>query len=290
MSGRRVSRFAVLERAEANHGSRDTIRRAVNCGLKVTRDLRVNWGDADETKWRERFARFGRDYSEDYLVSGWSRAGLNRRLELFHQFINDVLPRDSLVLDLGCGAGTYVRRLTSLGHRVVGLDYSMPSLHRACVADPDRRAAYVAGEAYVLPFVDECFDAVVTIGVLQVLARPERALIEIHRVMRPGGLLILEFLNAFEVVSATTRFVRRILRRAPRVRSYSPNQLRLNLLESGYDIEYRLSIYLPPRVVPWLQPLLRRRGIVRLLDAIPGLPLLTAHAFILASVKRPAAD
>jgi ubiquinone/menaquinone biosynthesis C-methylase UbiE len=42
---------------------------------------------------------------------------------------------------------------------------------------------------------------VVSIGVLQALASPEQALDEMVRVLRPKGLLVVEFLNAFEVVA-----------------------------------------------------------------------------------------
>jgi ubiquinone/menaquinone biosynthesis C-methylase UbiE len=245
----------------------------------------VDWKDSDEGEWRGRFRRFGSDYAEDHLVSGWSRAGLEGRLRLFEKLIGEALPGNSLVLDLGCGAGTYVRFLASLGHRVVGLDYSMPSLRRAYDADPDHQADYLPGDAYRLPFLDGYFDAVITIGVLQVLSRPEQVFAEICRILRPGGLLVLEFLNAFEVVSAAGRLLNRLGCRPARVRFYSPNHMGASLFACGFKIEQRAGVYLPPRNLPILGSILERESILRLVESVPGLPALAAHAFILASIK-----
>ncbi len=110
------------------------------------------------------------------------------------------LPVPAQILDLGCGAGNYVRFLADIGHRVVGLDYSLPSLRRASGCGLENRSGhYVGGDAYRLPFCSEYFDLVISIGVLQALGSPERALDEMVRVLRPKGLLVIEFLNAFEV-------------------------------------------------------------------------------------------
>ncbi len=267
----------------AGHDSKDALSHAARPFL--VKDSESGWNDSEEGKWRERFSHFGRIYAEDYLVSGWSRAGLEGRLRLFDRLISDALPEKSRVLDLGCGAGTYVRFLASLGHRVAGLDYSLPSLRRAHDADPGRLGHYVAGDAYRLPFVNECFDAVVTIGVLQVLSRPKEVFAEICRILRPGGLLVVEFLNAFEVVSATSRFVGRLVSRPARVRYYSPSLMRASLFSCGFIIEHRIGVYLPPRNLPILRRILDHEGTQRLVESVPGLSLLAAHAFILASTK-----
>ena len=67
--------------------------------------------------WRERFERFAQRYKADHNVSGWSCSGLKRRLALFNELIKKQdLQVPTHILDLGCGAGTYVRFLTSLDH------------------------------------------------------------------------------------------------------------------------------------------------------------------------------
>src|SRR5262249_51634309 len=135
-------------------------------------------------------------HADEHSVSGWSAYGLRRRVEVFQDLLDDgLLAPGGRVLELGCGAGTYVRLLVKRGHPTVGLDYSVPSLVRAVAADPGRLGRYVAGDAYALPFPSGAFDGIVCIGVLQALARQEGALAEIARVLAPGGRLVVETLN-----------------------------------------------------------------------------------------------
>src|SRR5262245_298104 len=102
-----------------------------------------------EGEWRNRFERFARSHDADHLVSGWSAGGLRRRLAIFEKILaQQQCSPPARVLDLGCGAGTYVRFLAALGHHVIGLDYSLPSLSRAIAADSSREGRYVSGEAY----------------------------------------------------------------------------------------------------------------------------------------------
>lgn len=49
-------------------------------------------------------------------------------------------PKGALWLDIGCGAGTYTRMLASEGLRVIGIDYSLPSLVKACKRTDDPRS------------------------------------------------------------------------------------------------------------------------------------------------------
>lgn len=240
-----------------------------------------------EKEWQSRFERFARCHDLDHLISGWSESGLRYRLALVDELLRELKYSSPIrILDLGCGAGTYVRFLSSLGHRVVGLDYSIPSLHRALAADPKRVGHYTGGEVYNLPFCNECFDIVISIGVFQALERPEDALNEMARVLRPQGLLVVEFLNAFELVALIRSFYERLRSRLPRVRTYSPFQVRGWLLKCGLRPVRRYGVYLPPRRLPRLGEILNRKGILRLMEGTPGLPLLGAHAFLLVGRKK----
>ena len=240
-----------------------------------------------DQEWRKRFENFAQDYDVDHLISGWSDNGLKQRLASFKQVLaGQKLPSPARSLDLGCGAGSYVRFLAGIGQRVVGFDYSYPSLCRAVAADPKRAGHYAGGDAYSLPFYKECFDLVVSIGVLQALASPERALDEMVRVLRPNGLLVIEFLNAFEIAALARSAAEKLNGRLPRLHTYSPFEVHRWFSKRGIRFIQRKGVYLPPRGLPWLGRIFDVKGLVRLMEGVPGVSLLSAHAFLLIGRKE----
>jgi demethylmenaquinone methyltransferase/2-methoxy-6-polyprenyl-1,4-benzoquinol methylase len=95
------------------------------------------------------------------------------------------------VLDACCGTGDLAVQAERRGGKVVGLDFSEPMLERA------RRKSgaieWVQGDAMAMPFADGEFD-VVTVGFgVRNLADLGRGLVELARVLRPGGrIAVLE--------------------------------------------------------------------------------------------------
>lgn len=81
------------------------------------------------------------------------------------------------VLDLGCGPRDQALPFESLGFRYVGIDY-------------DGSAADLLADGHALPFQDGSFDVVFSFAVLEHLHTPPRAIAEIARVLRPGGLYV----------------------------------------------------------------------------------------------------
>jgi SAM-dependent methyltransferase len=233
-----------------------------------------------DAAWRARFERFGQTYAEEHAVSGWSAEGLARRFRLFARVLASLpLPERADVLELGCGAGTYVRYLAGLGHSVVGVDYARPSLARAVEADPGRKGRYIAADGYDLPFHPGSFDLVVCIGVLQASGGPERILDEIARIARPGGFVLIEALNGLELPSMARRLVDRIGGRPPRLHAYPPSRVRGWLEARGTGLVQLVKVFLPPREWPWLGRLLDLPLVRSLLEGVPPVGFLGAHAF-----------
>jgi SAM-dependent methyltransferase len=95
------------------------------------------------------------------------------------------LPAGARVLDLGCSDGAHVERL-SMGGRVFGVDVAQHRLARA-----KRVAPVAAALGEHLPFRDEAFDFVYVSHVLHHAAEHVAVLRQIHRVLKPGGVLFL---------------------------------------------------------------------------------------------------
>ena len=90
-------------------------------------------------------------------------------------------------LELGCGTGIFLEKVAPSGARIVGLDLSEDLLAKArarLVAAPN--VVLHRGNAESLPYADASFDAVYGSSVLHHLDL-DRALLEVLRVLRPGG-------------------------------------------------------------------------------------------------------
>jgi SAM-dependent methyltransferase len=104
---------------------------------------------------------------------------------------------DSLpFLDAGCGTGGLLRSLGRAGRRALaGLEYNPEAAARAAAKSG---AAVAAGDVNALPFGPASFGALASVDVLCHRGVDEaRALAEFHRVLAPGGTLVLN-LPAFE--------------------------------------------------------------------------------------------
>ena len=110
------------------------------------------------------------------------------------------------VLDVGCGLGDDVRRMSRLvapGGRAVGLDASLGLLSKARPrgAEP---CAFVLSDARRMPFADGSFDRCRTERTLQHLPDPAGAVREMARVLKPGGVM-LAYDNDWETFSVDSR-------------------------------------------------------------------------------------
>lgn len=92
------------------------------------------------------------------------------------------------VLDVGCGAGSFTAMLKCQRPdlEIYGVDISKKAIE---IAQKDSPAInFSVANAYQLPFPDNFFDAAIMKCVLEHLKDPSRALAELRRVLRPGGL------------------------------------------------------------------------------------------------------
>ena len=91
-------------------------------------------------------------------------------------------------LDVACGTGDIVRELAGRGAMVVGLDVTHRMLQLA--SGRERGVPFVTGDMMALPFDAGRFDVVTTGYGLRNVPELAPALSEIHRVLKPGGLLL----------------------------------------------------------------------------------------------------
>ena len=96
---------------------------------------------------------------------------------------------DTTLLDIACGSGLAVRFAASRGARAAGIDAATALVELAQSRSPE--ADLRVGTMFDLPWPDEHFDAVTSIN--GIWGGCERAVVEAHRVLRPGGRIGISF-------------------------------------------------------------------------------------------------
>lgn len=132
----------------------------------------------------EFIARDGAGY--DLQMGRWSRL----LAVPFLEFVGLNPGRGERILDMGCGTGSLTRELARQDPSalVVGLDYAAAYVNYAAGQDVSG-SAFLVGDGARLPFLGSAFDRCLSQLVLHFVPDPDRAISELQRVTRPGGVV-----------------------------------------------------------------------------------------------------
>ena len=134
--------------------------------------------------------------------------------------------KNACVLDVGCGTGLTTVKLAQLGYTVEAVDLSAKMIdltrHRIAEARVSEQVSLCVGNVYTLQFVDNTFDLVLEIGMLEWLQSPRKAIEELVRVAKPGSYIIFTSANYWRLnrvldpllsplLLAPRHFVKRVL-------------------------------------------------------------------------------
>lgn len=100
------------------------------------------------------------------------------------------------ILDAGCGTGLFTADLLDHGAYVVGLDLSLSMLRRGIQRGKGRPFLGLAADMRLLPFGDESFDKTVSVTAIEFIEDARKAVEELFRVTRPGGVVVVATLNS----------------------------------------------------------------------------------------------
>jgi SAM-dependent methyltransferase len=136
------------------------------------------------------------------------------------------------VVDVGCSWGRWSIAAARAGYRPIGVDVHVDALAAAArvAKQLGAEADFVCGDADHLPFLPQSVDVVFSYSVLQHLERSVvlRFFAEVHRILKPGGLCLVQLPNRFGVFSLFQQF-RRGFREAKtgsfEMRYWSRNQI-----------------------------------------------------------------
>lgn len=118
----------------------------------------------------------------------------NRRKEVvFKDFLGNVDIRGKRLLDAGCGFGAFSSEACARGAQVTAVDIADGLIARVSARLPGVKA--LPASILSLPFPDADFDVVVSSDVIEHTQDPWKAVDELVRVLKPGGLLCLTVPN-----------------------------------------------------------------------------------------------
>jgi len=135
------------------------------------------------------------------------------------------------------------------GASVYGVDISEPTVRQARTAFADGALRAAAADVRSLPFRDQSFDAIYSMGTIEHFHDSEKALREMHRVLRVGGRAVVGVPNRWDP------FLRPLLARALQTvrlygygyeRSFSRRALRRMMQSAGFDVVAETAILFVP--------------------------------------------
>jgi SAM-dependent methyltransferase len=135
--------------------------------------------------------------------SGWLGRRTVRAMNLRHATLTDwglkqiIVPKDAIILDIGCGGGRTVQKLAALASNgyVIGLDYSAASIAVSRDTNAQEieagRVEILRGSVAVLPFADCTFDIVTAVETHYYWPDLPANVREVLRALKPGGTFAL---------------------------------------------------------------------------------------------------
>lgn len=131
-------------------------------------------------------------YSDDSATTLKLHAG--RTAETHASWFLPYLKQGMSLLDCGCGSGSITVGLSKAvaPGQVTGVDISETEIERArakAKEDKITNIRFEAGNVYQLAFSDNSFHALFSHNVLEHIPEPGRAMLEMYRVLKPGGVI-----------------------------------------------------------------------------------------------------
>ncbi len=128
--------------------------------------------------------------------------------DIYEDAIKERLREGICWVDLGCGRNELMDELRDFGANSFGLDCL---IHPQLILKPHQR--FIQAEVAYIPCADNSIDVISSNTLMEHLADPASALIEIKRCLKPGGVLIIRTPNAHHILNLLFRLVPEVLKK-----------------------------------------------------------------------------
>lgn len=195
--------------------------------------------EKQELIWENDNDSFFYNYGENakYMLEGnWKHY-----LAYFLEYFGQNMQKDNsnyFLLDVGCGAGIVAKVLAEKGFKVHGVDFSSEAIKAA--KKQNLGIIFDRSSIYKLPFSNETFDIIICLGVFQTVANQEKALAEMARILKKGGVLIIRTLNSLSL------YYLKAQKNNPSYNFYNPFVFKEQIEKTGFKAEPPKGIYFVP--------------------------------------------
>ena len=187
------------------------------------------------------------------------------------------IPPEMNVLELGCGTGYLTRELARTGAVITAIDISPDLLEQAQAEIDAKNVSFLQENAYDMSFFDDGFDTVIGSSVLHHLD-VDRALSEVHRVLKPGGSIYFtepNLMNPQIALQKKIPFLKRLLGDSPDETAFFRWPFGRLLSEKGFvDIEITpfdfLHPWIPRLFLPVVKPVCSAAEKIPVVNEIAG--------------------
>ena len=98
--------------------------------------------------------------------------------------------KDKTVLELATGTGLIAKNIVNAAAHIEATDASVEMIAEAKRDNQSAKLYFSVQDMFRLPYADESFEVVIVSNALHIVPQPEKALAEIHRVLKDDGVLI----------------------------------------------------------------------------------------------------
>ncbi len=167
-----------------------------------------------------------------HQMSCWSKQGFEERFTLFKELMGK-LDGIKTVLDVGCGPGTYCAYLADAGYEVAGVDYAPAVIELAKKSFPELK--FLEANGYALPFEEQSFDLVFSIGALQSLDDYKKFVSELCRTAKKA--VLLSTLRRTFRSDPNDELKKQLMHDTWPTRSFHPDEITSLLEEAGFTTQ-----------------------------------------------------
>jgi len=177
---------------------------------------------------------YDRGWRKELAAGKEQRGNLQTNLEFIAQ--TNLLKPNDRILEIGCGIGSLVSELCGQGYNITGTDISGEAIAYGLKKYGDIKLQVQPAET--LQFDDETFNIVLSFDLFEHIARVDRHISEVYRVLRKDGFYLFQTPNKYSSAIFETLYHKSLRWRQTHPSLHTPGQLRQRLSGHGFETQF----------------------------------------------------